>query len=173
MSYMFVQCAGEYVSCVLQIVNTGNMELSNVTVEGQPGCSTLPSLAPMSETSCTVGWQLTQQDLDTWDRAFAYMRQGVFTRDVIVIAAGGSSGMLQAADWSSVEIPLVSQPAMVVTNVSVRFPTMACDPMYPQATLCYGSNQGQNLSRYAVLPGTWRLVSHLHTVLATQPWGAW
>lgn len=122
--------AGGQLTCQLNITNTGNGSLQNTTVLEHPECTPAANLAPGATTNCSISWPVSQDSFDSWDAQYAYMASGGVGMSAAVTALSGGN-QLGIFGFTSVKVPLTSQPSMNVT-------TSSCDPYaYGSTMYCY------------------------------------
>jgi hypothetical protein len=120
--------AGGLLTCQLNITNAGNSSLQNTSVLEHPECTPAANLAPGATTKCSISWPVSQDSFDSWDAQYAYMASGGVGMSAAVTALSGGN-QLGILGFTSVKVPLTSQPSMNVT-------TSSCDP-YGSTMYCY------------------------------------
>ena len=121
------------VSCLLQLLNTGNASLTGFNMSVPASCSELTTLAPGSAASCSVSaHNITYADFATWDEHAAPVHVSV----VVTAAAVETSGGVTATGTASAYLELTATPSVNLasgTPVVASFAGMMC----PLIIICF------------------------------------
>lgn len=116
-----VVCAGtvaspNYTICGLNIINSGNVGLDNITVIDQtPHCPVILSLAPGESHACNMSRAVSQADFDAWDADGTRVSLSVH----ITAMPAGTFETAQISNTTAGTTVLVSRPGFTATAVPV------------------------------------------------------
>lgn len=120
---LFVDVAGELLSCHLDVVNIGPTTLATISVPQQPDC-VIPNLARAANGSCIISFVADQADFDA-------APQPEMQR-TLAVSAQSADG---ASDYSTsvkLSLPLTPQPAVVLNSTTSTNRTAGCCYRSPQ-----------------------------------------
>jgi len=107
--------AGVAVNCTLELLNSGNATLKDISVASQPSCSwDSYYLAPGEKLACSISTPLTQKQFNDWDEAGL---EAVVAVSATALSAN-TTGVVSAVAGVNVSLPLTSLPSLNVTLIT-------------------------------------------------------
>lgn len=100
--------------CILDVTNSGNVGLKQLSVATQPDCTLPATLAPGTTASCNVSTVALQSDFDAWDVAFSAGNPATGLLHVQVAVTAAPTSALTAQQQTApatVAVELLSRPS--------------------------------------------------------------